>query len=304
MNRYFVTGGTGFVLTPLVRKLIADPQTELITLLTRVDRPIEEVDRIHPKVEYLQGDITEVTFPTSFYTHLIHGACDANDLLQPDAHRYYYGIVEGANRVFSWASRQRIGSILFVSSGVVKRDTVYGRGKRQSENIAEYLRLPCRIARVHSIVGEGMPLNGQYALGKFIWQAVNTGKIEYWGGTSVRSYLYVEDCADWLLAIMNARQGKPYDVGGSKPVTMAELAELVGTVASVPVTQISGSDRSDTYVPDARRTMDALGVKETVSLTEAVEKTIAHVRNTNLEAAPTPEPFSLFDSGTDRVSER
>ena len=302
MRRIFITGGTGFIGRALVKKLLAAPETSLITCLTRSEEPVFFGDS---RVEYLVGDIAEVEFPKAFYTDLIHAAADANDLLVPDAHKYYYSIVEGANRVFEWANAQRVSNVLFVSSGVVKRDTVYGRAKRQSEMIASHLRVSPKIARLHSVVGEEMPMNGQYALGKFIHQAVVNNEIRYWGGNSVRSYLYIEDVADWLIAVLNkGHQNKSYDVGGTKPIHISDLAHLVGELAGVPVFKIEQEGICNTYLPDAKKTMELLGVKETISLEESIRRTLAHVRNTHLEQVTEPTPYHLFDSGSGLHSAR
>jgi nucleoside-diphosphate-sugar epimerase len=88
MRRYFLTGGTGFIGRELVRQLLERDDTEKIRCLTRGGRKdlIED-----PRVSYLEGDITTVQLPDSifsrkdtFYTDLIHGANEVNDLLQPD----------------------------------------------------------------------------------------------------------------------------------------------------------------------------------------------------------------------------
>lgn len=215
MSRYFITGGTGFIGQAIVRKLLERDDTEEILLLTRGVRPLPYWNDRYDRVKYWKGDITEVAFPNRKFTHLIHGAADANDLLQPDKHYYYYTIVEGSRRIFEWARRSDIGNVLFLSSGVAAyRDTVYGRAKHQSEFLCEWFHVRCRIARIFSVVGEGMPLNGQYAIGKFIWQAINNGRIQYWGGKSLRSYLHVNDCAEWCLEVLNSGQPwKPYEIG-------------------------------------------------------------------------------------------
>lgn len=289
MSRYFITGGTGFIGRALVRNLLRRPDTEEIILLTRgniQDRPqlFDGLDRI----KYWKGDITEVPFPVnSKFTHLIHGACDANDLMQPDKHLYYYTIVEGTRRIMEWAKHVGIGEILFLSSGVAAfRDTVYGRGKRQSEFLGEHYRLPMKIARIFSIVGEEMPLNGQYAIGKFIGQAMDFNQVRVYGGKAVRSYLHVDDCADWLEAVMDRGEPHvPYEIGGEDAIHVRELADLVGRLLGVPVVEIDGPDKSSIYVPRALETQIALNVKQTISLEESIRRVHAYLnlRHPNVE---------------------
>ncbi len=280
MSRYFITGGTGFIGRALVRKLLKRPDTEEIILLTRGDiqsKPtvFDGLDRI----KYWKGDITEVPFPVNHkITHLIHGATDANDLLQPDRHYYYYTIVEGTRRVLEWAGHLRVPNILFLSSGVAAfRDTVYGRAKRQSEFLGEHYKLPMKIARIFSVVGEEMPLNGQYAIGKFVGSALKTGRVEVYGGKAVRSYLHVDDCAAWLEAIIDRGEPHvPYEVGGEDAIYIRDLATLVGSLLDVPVVEIEGPDKSSIYVPRALETQIALNVKQTVSTSESIRRVQAY----------------------------
>lgn len=281
MRSYFITGGTGFIGRGIVRALLKRDDTEVIVCLTRGR---DELMR-HPKIRYLFGDVTEVAFPEAHFTDLIHAAGEANDLLQPDQPAYYYTIVEGARRVFEWAHKQQIYRTLFVSSGVVfKGDTIYCRAKRLSEWLMGRTLPSGRIARVFSVVGEEMPIDGQYALGRFIAQGLK-GNIQYYESGSVRSYLHIDDCAQWLLTILErGHPNRPYDVGASRPITIANLAHLVGKMMGVPVEEIpcERHELAKIYLPDAAATR-ALGVMETVSLEESIRRTIDHIRNTDLE---------------------
>ena len=217
-------------------------------------------------------------------------------------------LVEGTRHVMQWAETSGVRNVLFVSSGAaIHRDTVYGRAKRLCE---ASMRSNVKVMRVYSVVGEEMPLNGQYALGKFIYQAVIDKKVRYYGGTAQRSYLYVNDVADWLIAGLN-HDGTLFglDVGGEQAITMAQLAELVGNVCGVPVEKIITEPQreagaADIYLPEPGFTQQILGVRETVTLEEAIRRTYAHVCHSYLEPRPAVAPFSLFDSGASLHSSR
>ena len=277
MRRYFITGGTGFIGREIVRQLIGREDTELITCLTRGFRNGREYLQ-HPKVRFFRGDITEIFVDGAFeFTDLIHGANEVNDLLQPDQMRYYYTIVEGTERVMKWAATTGIKRSLLLSSGGVVRDTIYGRAKRQSERITNfYSNHSAKIARIYATVGPESPLNGQYAAGLFIGMALKEKRVRYWGGTSVRTYIDVTDCARWLLAILDSDLPyEPVDVAGSEPILISDLAELVGRVFNVPVVKIEGPDRSDSYIPDLDAATN-LGLAQTLNLTQSLQIIRAH----------------------------
>lgn len=296
MNRYLITGGTGFLLSPLVDLILSDPDTHSVTLLTRGMREVEERN----KVSYLIGNVTDVTFPRVFFTHLIHGAADANDLLQPDQAQYYYEIVEGSRRIFSFANHMRIRNILHVSSGAVSRDTVYGRAKGLAELVADHIRAPVKTARVFSVYGEGMPLNGQYAIGRFVWDAINHRKVRYYDTDARRSYIHVKDSASWLYTVLNrGRQGSVFDVGGTKPIAVSAVATLVAKIAGVPLEKIPATPIGcKDYLPNTNRITEELGVKQIIDFEEGLRNVIDYVRYTYVETPGTPEGFRLFDSGT------
>ena len=265
MKRYFLTGGTGFVGRELVRQLIKREDTEVIVCLTRGHRK----DLIcHPKVQYVVGDITEVRFPCyEGFTVVVHGANEVNDLLQPDQHKYYYTIVEGTARLMKWAPANS-ERILILSSGAVSRDTIYGRAKQQCERIASG---QAKIARIFSVVGNEMPLGGQYAIGQFVAQALK-GTVKVYGGTSVRSYIHVEDCARWLIRILHdGDKSYPYDVAGNEPVSIVGLASRISLAFDVPLMGIAGPDREDIYLPDTSRA-DGLGLVQAITLDESIRR--------------------------------
>ncbi len=290
MRRYYCTGSTGFVGREIVRQLLLRDDTEKIMCLTRKIKPTQLQ---HPKISYVEGDILTHKFPDSiysrkgiWYTDLIHGANEVNDTLQPDQHHYYYTIVEGTERIMKWAAMNDIPfeRMLILSSGGVVRDTIYGRAKRQSERIAKFYGGNGKIARIYATVGPESPLNGQYAAGLFVGQAMRDGVIKYWGGTSVRTYIDISDCARWLLKILDDGPAlKPVDVAGDKTILISDLAQLVGDVFRVPVVKIEGPDRSDAYIPDLTAATE-LGLKYTLNLRQSLEIIREHYLRRNENA--------------------
>ena len=295
MKRYFLTGGTGFVGREITRQLLSRHDTESVTCLTRGKRPTASL-LSHPNLRYWLGDVTECAFPAEDFTDLIHGANDANDLMQPDQHHYYYTIVEGTNRVLKWAMSRRIERRLILSSGAVARDTIYGRAKRQCELIAQH-HGGCKIARIFSLLGEEMPLNGQFAAGKFIHMALHDKEVRLWGGASLRTYLHVEDAASWLLEILEHSEiGRLHDVSGSTAITIETLAGLVAKVFDVPLVRIDGPDREDHYCPDLPARFFKSWI--TIEIMDSLERIRDHLRNPNLQPRLPARDLHPLDRGS------
>lgn len=272
MRRYFLTGCGGLIGREIIRQLIKREDTDEIYVLTRDPQRRYEMYAWSPKIRLYEGDITETQLPQSDFTDLIHGANEVNDLRQPDQPRYYYTIVEGTARVMDWAANHVTGSSLLLSSGAATRDTVYGRAKRQSERIMRDLPRSYSIARIFSVLGEEMPLNGQYAAGIFIHQAIADKVVRYYGGNSERSYLHVEDAARWILTILDhGSHGRVYDVAGENPITMYGLAYVVADVFGVHCEKVEGPNRQDTYLPDLTAAKN-LGLSQTIGIRQSLER--------------------------------
>ena len=273
MRKYFLTGCTGFIGREIVRKLLQKKDTELIICLTRGenDNLIKDL-----RVSYWIGDIGWRDFPNFKFTDVIHGANDANDLEQPDKYGHYFTIVEGTRRILEWASNRSVPRLLILSSGAATRDTIYGKAK----NLCEQMAKDHKIARIFSVIGQEMPLNSQFAAGKFIYQALK-GKIEYYGGNSERTYLDVSDCAEWVIKILD--QGTnlyPYDVAGENQIRIEDLAFSIGKKFGVPVEKIQGPDRIDSYAPNLSAAY-GLGLTQKITLEQSLDKIHAHFCNSN-----------------------
>lgn len=272
MRRYFLTGATGFIGKALVAEICRRPDTEEVVLLTRDAQRNWEFYK-HKGVSLYEGDIATVRFPRSeLFTDIIHGASeplDHDDVLQK---ANYHTVVEGTRRFLDWACRSN-QRILIMSSGCARWEPTkpYCQGKRMAEFLLRCNTPTGKIARMYSMIGDDTPT--QYAAGLFVRQALMDKKITVVGGVNIfRSYLHIEDCAKWLLAILDrGRALHPYDVGGNEPLSIAEVADKVGGVFGVPVEMMPAAQDRDVYLPDLT-SADELGLEQTISLKQALER--------------------------------
>jgi dTDP-glucose 4,6-dehydratase len=126
-----------------------------------------------------------------------------------------------------------------------------------------------------------LQLDIHYAIGNFIRDALKGGPIQVKGdGTPYRSYLYAADLVIWLWTILfKGKSCRPYNVGSEEAITIKDLANLVAKVykksLEIRITEKAESNQvPDRYVPAVGRASAELNLKQTISLPEAIRRTI------------------------------
>jgi nucleoside-diphosphate-sugar epimerase len=130
-------------------------------------------------------------------------------------------------------------------------DTEYGWEKLFSERLylaaARNYGTDIRIARFHNIFGpygawRGGREKAPAAICRKVAMAQDGGSIEIWGdGRQTRSFLYVDECIDGVLRLMNSDFTGPVNIGSEEMVTINQLAEMA--------IAISGKKLSINHVP-------------------------------------------------------
>lgn len=116
-------------------------------------------------------------------------------------------------------------------------DSEYGWEKLFSERI--YLsalrnhNLDVKIARFHNVYGpEGAYDNGREkapaAISRKVAMADHKGHITIWGdGKQTRSFLYIDDCLEGMLKLMESNFHGPYNIGSEDLVSIEDLSLLL-----------------------------------------------------------------------------
>ena len=258
---------------------------------------VGDVTNLHP-IENILGD--------QQFTHLIHAATDASaELNEINPLQMFDTVVLGTRQVLDFAVKHQITNVLYLSSGAVygqqphgvdyvseqslsgpdclNPKNTYAEGKRASEMLcAIYGKQFGRrivIARIFALLGPLLNLDIHFAAGNFIRDALAGKKITVSSdGRPERSYLYLSDVIVWLLAILTTgRAGTAYNVGSQEAISIADLAKLTSTLLGNSGYEVLGLQDSGwnpgRYVPSTRLIQDELGVKQTVSLAEAISRT-------------------------------
>jgi len=157
----------------------------------------------------------------------------------------------------------------------------YIEGKRCGEAIVTAYReqgYDAKIARLALAYGPGTKKGDTRVLNQFIEQALTTGEIRMKDkGEAMRTYLYVEDCAEMMLDILFKGTQPVYNVGGISRTSIQDLALLIGKITECDV---SWSDDGIKGAPDDVKLSLALTLTEFpktfVSLDEGLKKTIEY----------------------------
>lgn len=176
----------------------------------------------------------------------------------------------------------------------------YDEGKRAAETLFfDYQRmnkLNIRVVRIFNTFGPRMhPFDGR-VVSNFIRQALGGQDISIFGdGTQTRSFCYVDDLVDGLIAMMNGPDSfhGPVNLGNPNEMSIKLLAETVIAMTDSK-SQITHrplpADDPTQRQPDITLAKAKLNWEPKVSLEAGLTKTIEYFRGLDLEQfrAPTP----------------
>ena len=165
-------------------------------------------------------------------------------------------------------------------------DTYYGWEKLFTEKLCEAFQkdygLEVRIARYHNIYGpygtyKGGREKAPAALCRKVAEASDPGEIVIWGdGKQTRSFLYIDDCIDATIKLMESDYDKPVNIGSDRLVTIDELADIIIKISGKKIVK-----RYDLTKPQGVRGRNAdltlvkkvLGWEPKISLEEGLKRT-------------------------------
>ncbi len=317
--RVLVTGATGFFGRWIMESLLAaDARHALNLRVVALSRnPGAFLGRVphlgDPRVTWLTGSVVDLV-PGALgggrVDAVIHLATEAD--LQASAANAGAAaavITEGTRRALEVAAHCQARRFLFASSGAVygrqpaglplipeshpgrpdpSDGSPYGpsgEAKRKAELLcsarAAQDGLGAVIARCFTFAGPALPLDGKFAFGNFMGDALDGVAVRVKGdGSPVRSYLYAADLAVWLWTLLlQGDPGRAYNVGSEQPLTLLELAERIAGELGGKGVEVLGKPvpgkAPDRYLPSTLRARTELGLKEYFHLSEMIRRTAA-----------------------------
>nr|XP_043612780.1 UDP-glucuronic acid decarboxylase 1-like [Erigeron canadensis] len=304
--RVVVTGGSGFVGSHLVDKLIARGDDVIVIdnfFTGRKENVVHHLD--NPRFELIRHDVVEPLLLE--VDHIYHLACPASPV------HYKYNPVKtiktnvmGTLNMLGLA--KRIGArFLLTSTSEVYGDPLehpqketywghvnpigvrscYDEGKRVAETLTmDYHRgdgLEVRIARIFNTYGPRMCLDDGRVVSNFVSQAIRKQPMTVYGdGKQTRSFQYVSDLVDGLMALMEGEHIGPFNLGNPGEFTMLELAQVVKeTIDSSATIEFRENTADDPQMrkPDISKAKELLNWEPKVPLREGLPKMASDFRN-------------------------
>jgi len=322
MANLLVIGGTGFfgksILDGFQRGLLDAWGIETIDVMARHTKEFKgtHANLINDKVKFHTLDIAKCNaLPKADY--VIHAAASTNAvnyLIQPEEEKINIqaGTYNYCKLALDYHQHSRI---VFCSSGAVygrqpegielisensalepiatlaenKKD--YAAAKRDAENAfidLGHAGLQVSIARCFAFVGTFLPRDQHFAIGNFIEDGLKNRPIIVKANRPVfRSYMHADDLVNWLMTICHSASSlcPIYNVGSNNALAIEDLAELVAKRFNVDIHKEKFSQESvDRYIPSIDKAKKELGLKLSIDIDNAINKTIDAILKKNPDA--------------------
>jgi nucleoside-diphosphate-sugar epimerase len=257
-QRILVTGAGGFIGHHLVRRLKSDgawvrgvdlkyPEYEptaaddfQILDLRRWDNCLQATIRVD-QVYNLAADMGGIGYITAYLADIFR-----NNILI-NTHMLEASRLNGVQRFLFSSSACVYPSFLQKSPDVTplkEEDAIpadpepgYGWEKLATEELCRYYQkdfdFETRIVRFHNVYGplgtyEGGKEKAPAALSRKVALAGDGDEVEIWGdGQQTRSFMYIDDCVEGLLRLMESDHREALNLGTERLVTIDELLDLV-----------------------------------------------------------------------------
>lgn len=168
-------------------------------------------------------------------------------------------------------------------------DSEYGWEKLFSERLymtyARNYGIEVHIARYHNVFGEeGTWQGGREKAPAAMCRkvAMSDNEIEVWGdGKQTRSFLYIDECLEGTIRLMNSNYHEPVNIGSEEMVSINELAKRIMIIASkdLNINHIEGAQGVRGRRSDNTLIKKVLSWAPSIPLNEGLKKTYNWIAN-------------------------
>jgi len=255
-EKVLVTGGAGFLGSHLARRLVSLGATVTIVDNLSTGR-LQNIEDIRRKILFLKGDLRDQRVAIkacSGRRYIFHLAADMGGMgyiaknpvilnnnlridlnmlsaayADVDLNGFLYAssacVYPEYRQDVPWANRLRETDAL-----PAQPDTLYGWEKLTAEFLFKS-EVEVRLPRLHNVYG---PYSSFDERGKapmhLIMKAIKhpNPQFEIWGdGKQTRSFLYIDDCIDGLIKLMESNFQEPINIGSDKAIAINNLAKII-----------------------------------------------------------------------------
>jgi UDP-glucuronate decarboxylase len=307
MKRILVTGGAGFLGSHLCERLLKEGN-DIVCLDNFFTGSKKNISHLtgHPHSEVIRHDIINPTYLE--VDEIYNLACPASPVhYQFNPIKTIKTNVMGAINVLGIAKRTK-AKILQASTSEVYGDpdvhpqtesywgrvnpigirSCYDEGKRAAECLMmDYRRqnsVNTKIVRIFNTYGPRMALNDGRVVSNFIIQALQNKNITVYGnGLHTRSFCFIDDMIEGLIAMMNTPNDfyGPVNLGNPEEFTIIELAEkviqLTKSNAKIKFLSLPEDDPAQRK-PDITLAKTRLGWLPKINLADGLAGTIEYFR--------------------------
>ncbi len=304
-ERFLVTGGAGFIGSHLCERLLE--RGEVVCLDNLITGSREKVAHLVGRsgFSFLEADCTEglpvpgrftgvfhlasLASPVHYLAHPVEtlrvgaeGTRHALERARADGARF---LVSSTSEVYGDPLEHPQKETYWGHVNSVGPRSCYDESKRYAEALTvaySGLGVDTRIARIFNTYGPRMSLLDGRVVPAFISQALRGEPLTVFGdGSQTRSFCYVDDLVEGLLAL--------YDRGDHLPVNLGNPIERTMNAFADAVRQAVGSSSATKYLPlpqddprqrrpDIGRAKALLGWEPRTGLEEGLARTIAYFR--------------------------
>jgi GDP-D-mannose 3', 5'-epimerase len=308
MKTALVTGSSGFIGGHLVARLIAEGYTVIGADITDFQYVRPHMFR---KIDLRDQEKTNDMFYWHHIDEVYNLACLMGGMGFIGDDQHAYDIMVGSSQIVSnildGCVAGKVKKIFFSSSACVYNQTkqeqidsealkesdaypaypdlVYGWQKLFSEQMTKTVEtkgIDVRIGRFHNVYGpkgiyDGGKEKAPAALCRKVATAKNGDQIEVWGnGQQQRSFLYIDDCIEGVLRLMESDYSEPLNIGSSELVSINQLTKTIIdisgkhlTVKNIPSPHVGVKSRNS----DNTLIKEKLNWTPGISLEEGLSKT-------------------------------
>ncbi|EKD85221.1 MAG: hypothetical protein ACD_38C00068G0002 [uncultured bacterium] len=311
--RIIVTGGAGFLGSHLCDKLI-ERGDQVFCIDNLSTGSVDNIAHLQssPDFMFVEADATENLPEDLDFDQLYHLASPASpNKSNPKSYIALPFETMQINSIGTWSlceeATARGAKFLFASTSEVYGDplehpqkesyrgntsttgprSVYDESKRFGETVTSafvrYNKLDARIVRIFNTYGPRMAADGRVVI-EFISAALQNKPFPiFGGGKQTRSFCYVSDLMDGIIAAMEkGDKGEVYNLGNPHEFTVLELAEIVkrltGATSEVEFTESLPQDDPLRRCPDITKAREKLGWEPKVELEEGLKKLIVYLQ--------------------------